>query len=124
MGIWGNQTYWTLGGGIGYGVGFGFELNLGGSYWGGASPTVFKLTPGVTWYAPLPFRPYVGGFYDHWFVSGAFPDQDALGARGGITLVSTGPAFVGLGVAYEHFISSCSTNCDVWWPEATAGFAF
>ncbi len=119
-----DQTYFALGGRVGYGLGFGFELTVGGDYWTGATPSIFKLSPGLTWYAPIPLlRPYVGGFYDHWFVGNGFPDEDALGVRGGITILSVGPASAGVGVAYERRMS-CSRDCDTWWPEASAGFAF
>jgi hypothetical protein len=119
-----SQTYFTLGGTVGYGLGFGLELSLGGSYWLGATPAIFKLAPGLTWHMPLPLvRPYVGAFYDHWFVGGGFPDQNGIGARAGLTLMSLGPASVGAGVAYERLLS-CSANCDVWWPEANASFSF
>jgi len=118
------QTYYQLGGRLGYDVGLGLTPELGLNYWGGASPSFFQLSPGITWYLPVPvLRPYVGGFYAHDFVSSGFPDQDGIGVRGGIGLLGAGPLSIGIGIAYERRLS-CPSNCDTWWPEASAGFAF
>lgn len=118
------QTYYELGGRLGYDLGSGFTPELGLSYWGGATPTFVQLAPGVTWYFPLPvLRPYLGGFYAHDFVSSGFPDQDALGVRGGIGILGAGPLVINIGIAYERRLS-CSTDCDTWWPEASAGISF
>lgn len=118
------HTYYELGGRLGYDVGFGLTPEIGLSYWGGSSPSFVQLSPGLTWYFPLPvLRPYLGGFYAHDFVSSGFADQDAIGVRGGIGLLGAGPLSVSIGVAYERRLS-CSTDCDTWWPEALAGFTF
>lgn len=119
-----NQTYFTLGGRLGYDVAFGLTPEIGASWWTGGTPSIFSLSPGVTWYMPLPLvRPYVGAFYSHDFMSGGFPDQDALGARGGLALLGAGPLSVNVGVAYKRQMS-CAASCDTWWPEATAGIQF
>lgn len=118
------QTYFSLGGHLGYGVGFGLEPNVEAQWWLGQSPTIVKLAPGITWYLPLPLiRPYVGGYYARWIVSSGVSDQDALGARAGLVVFSAGPASAGLGVAYERRLS-CNVNCDTWLPEASAGITF
>jgi hypothetical protein len=118
------HTYFSLGAHLGYEVALGLEPNIEAQWWTGQTPSVFKLAPGLTWYLPLPLiRPYLGGYYAHWFVGSGFSDQDALGLRGGIVLLSTGPASVAVGVAYEHTLS-CSVNCDAWIPEASVGVTF
>jgi len=99
----------------------GFALELEGQYWAGQSPSLGKIAPGITWYAP--FRLYVGAYYARWFVGSGFPDQNAVGARAGYTLLSMGRTFAGVGVAYERALS-CSSNCDSWWPEASVGVSF
>ena len=118
------QTFFELGGRLGYDLGFGFTPEVGLAFWGGGTPNFVQLSPGLTWYAPLPIiRPYLGGFYAHDFVSSGFPDQDALGVRGGIGLLGAGPLFINIGVAYERRLS-CPADCDTWWPEASAGLSF
>jgi hypothetical protein len=118
------QTYYEVGGRLGYDLGFGLTPEVGLAYWGGASPSFVQLSPGLTWYFPVPFvRPYLGGFYAHDFVSSGFPDQNGIGVRGGIGLLGAGPLSVSIGVAYERRLS-CSIDCDTWWPEALAAFSF
>src|SRR5512133_5436 len=57
------QTYILFGGRVGYDVGFGITPEVGAALWSGGTPTFLQVTPGVTWYLPLPLvRPYVGGF--------------------------------------------------------------
>jgi hypothetical protein len=89
----------------------------------GSTPTIFKIGPGLTWYAPLPLGPYLGGYYAHWFVSDNLGDQDSIGARGGLTLFSAGPTSLTAGIAYERRLS-CSVDCDTWWPDAAVGISF
>jgi hypothetical protein len=118
------QSYYSVGARAGYGLGLGLELDLAGDYLGGATPGLFKLSPGLTWYSPLPtFQPYVGAFYSHWFVGSGLPDQNSVGLRGGLTLFSAGPASAGFGVAYERVLS-CARDCDSWRPEAVARLSF
>lgn len=118
------QTYYEVGGRLGYDLVLGLTPEVGLAYWGGNTPTFYQLSTGLTWYFPLPVvRPYLGGFYAHDFVSSGFPDQDGIGVRGGIGLLGAGPLSVNLGVAYERRLS-CPANCDTWWPEASAGIAF
>ena len=118
------ETYFALGGHLGYGVGFGIEPNVEVQLWVGHTPTVLKVAPGLTWYMPLPvIRPYVGAYYARWIVSSGLDDQDAGGVRGGIAILSAGPASATIGVAYERRFS-CSVNCDTWLPEAGVGITF
>jgi len=108
---------------VGYGVGLGFELYLDGQYWGGASPTMSRLAPGVNWYAPIPYRPYLGAYYARYFVGSGQPDLDAVGGRAGVTIASTPRVAFGAGVAYERLLG-CSLDCESFWPEMTFGFLF
>lgn len=118
------QTYYEVGGRLGYDLGFGVTPEIGLAYWGGATPTFYQLSTGLTWYFPLPvLRPYLGGFYAHDFVSSGFPDQDGVGVRGGIGLLGAGPLSINVGIAYERRLS-CPADCDTWWPEASVGIAF
>lgn len=118
------HTYFSVGGLLGAELALGLELEMRATWWMGNRPNIFKLSPGLTWYAPLPiWRPYVGVFYSRWFVGDGEPDQDGVGARAGIHLVSVGPLGVGVGAAYERRLS-CSDNCDSWVPEAFATVSF
>lgn len=121
-----DQTYFGIGGRLGYDLGFGVTPELGATYWTGGTPTIFELAPGVTWYMPLPIiRPYVGAFYSHQFLGSGFSDQDAIGGRAGISLFGLGPLQLSVGAAYKKQLS-CPANgsCDTWWPEAFAGIGF
>lgn len=119
-----DQTYYALGGRVGYDLGAGLTPELGLTLWGGATPGFVQLAPGLTWYVPLPtFRAYLGGFFAHDFVGSGFPDQDALGVRAGVGLAGAGPVGLSVGIAWARRLS-CSADCDTWWPEAVAGVAF
>jgi len=123
VGVAYSQAYVSVGGALGCMLGFGFEVSVSGEYWFANTPSLFKLSPGLTWYAPLPLTPYLGGYYAHWFVSDAFPDVDALGVRGGLTFLRVGPLSIRGGLAYERRLS-CPADCDAWRPEAMASFHF
>jgi hypothetical protein len=121
-----NQTYFTLGGRLGYDVGFGVTPELGLTLWTGGTPSIVELSPGITWYMPLPvIRPYVGAFYSYQFVGSGYANQDAVGGRAGIGLFGAGPVSVSIGAAYKKLLS-CPANasCETWWPEAFAGVGF
>lgn len=115
------NTYFLVGARIGRELAAGLALEIDGQYWAGESPSLGKLAPGITWYSP--FRVYVGAYYARWFVGSGLPDQDAVGARAGYTLLSRGRTFAGVGVSYERVLD-CSNNCDSWWPEASVGVSF
>jgi len=115
-------SYVMFGGLIGYDLGAGFELYLDGQYWGGASPHLGKVAPGVNWYAPIPYRPYAGLYYARWFIGGE-PNQDALGGRFGVTIASSPSVAFQAGMAYERILG-CTSQCEAFWPELTIGFRF
>jgi hypothetical protein len=117
------QSYVMFGGLLGYEVAAGFEVYFDGQYWGGSAPAVGRVAPGVNWYAPIPFRPYLGAYYAHWFVGGVDPDQDAVGGRAGLTIASGPRAALGAGLVYERLLG-CTTSCEAWWPELSFGFRF
>jgi hypothetical protein len=112
------QTYANLTLGAGYLLlRSGLAPNLEVSYSFGETPTIWALRPGVTWYMQIPvLHPYLGAYYARWFVGSGRPDENALGARGGISL----GRFISLGVTYERVLD-CSRSCDAWSPMVTAG---
>jgi hypothetical protein len=111
------NTYGSLALGVGYRWRAGLIPNVEAAYSFGATPTMWTVRPGVTWFLPLPMlHPYVGAYYTHWFVS-SLPDQNGVGGRAGF---SVGP--VSLGVTYDRALN-CTTNCDIWTPLVGAGFS-
>ena len=112
------QTYANLTVGAGYLlIRTGLAPNMELSYSFGQTPTIWALRPGVSWYMQIPvLHPYLGAYYARWFVGSGQPDQNAVGARGGISL----GRFISLGATYERVLD-CSRNCDAWSPVITAG---
>jgi hypothetical protein len=113
--------YYVLGAGVGYYVLDGLGVHLSGLVEFGADPFIAKLSPEVRYVAqPLvgrsPFIPYVGVFFNHWFVTGMYPDVDTVGARAGLMYIS-GALILGAGAAVEHTVSSCSTDCNQLYPD-------
>lgn len=122
-----NHHYIVLGGGVGYYVLDGVELSLHGLYEWGDGPSISLLSPQLRYVAqPLvgqwPVIPYVGVFYNHWFVGDNLGDEDSVGARAGGLWIN-GRIVIGLGVVYEQIVSSC-TDCSSWYPDITIGFTF
>ena len=119
---------------VGFGAGFGYfvldgvELGASALHVFGNGPSLDEVSPSLRYTAqPLvgswPVIPYVGAFYNHWFVGGGFSDVDAVGGRAGLVRLS-GKLIVGLGIAYEHTVSTCSSGCDTISPDVTFGFTF
>ncbi len=121
------HRYYAVGASVGYFVVDGLEIALGGVEQFGSGPNIAQLSPAVRYVVqPLvgvwPVVPYVGAFYNHWFVSDSINDVDTLGARAGLLYVS-GKFVVGLGVAYEQLVSECTTNCSAVYPDITLAFS-
>ncbi len=113
------ETLWSASVGVGYHVQGGLAPNVEVGHTFFNTPTMWILRPGITWFIPIPFRPYVGGYFVHWFVSGDHPDRTGIGFRAGISL----NRIVSLAVTYDHAIN-CSHDCNAWTPELAAGIAF
>lgn len=117
------ERYFGLGAAVGYFVLDGVELGLGSQFLFGDGPNIGRLTPSLRYVAqPLvarsPVVPYVGVFYNHWFIGDGVADVDTAGARGGLIYVS-GKLLLGLGVAYERIVSECVTDCSSVYPDFT-----
>ncbi|HEX3757915.1 MAG TPA: hypothetical protein VHW23_04395 [Kofleriaceae bacterium] len=117
-----------LGAGVGYFVLDGLELGAFGMHMFGSGPSLDEVSPSISYTAqPLvgswPVVPYVGAFYNHWFVGDGLSDIDALGARAGLVRLS-GQLIIGFGIAYERTVSTCSSSCDTVYPDITFGFTF
>lgn len=117
------HRYFAIGGSVGYYLLDGVEIGLGALEQFGEGPNIAKLTPSLRYVVqPLvgksPVIPYVGTFYNHWFISSGVVDIDTLGGRAGLLFVS-GKLILGLGVAYEHVISECVMDCSSIYPDIT-----
>lgn len=110
------ETYGSANLGVGYQLKAGITPNVEASYMFGNSPTIWALRPGVTWYSRLPFKPYLGAYYTHWFVGNGFSDQNGVGGRAGLSILRV----MQLGVTYDRAFN-CSKNCDAWSPQISAG---
>jgi hypothetical protein len=118
--------YFAISGGVGYYVLDGLELGLHGIHEFGDGPRIDLLSPSLRYVAqPLvgkwPLIPYVGVFYNHWFIADV-PDQDAVGARAGMLFIR-GAIVLGLGVVYEQLVSTCATDCSSVYPDFTIALA-
>jgi hypothetical protein len=112
------ETFWSASVGAGYQIQGGFAPNIELSHTFFNSPTMWSVRPGVTWFLPVAFHPYIGAFLMHWFVSGG-PDQSGVGFRAGFSL----NRILSFAITYDHAIG-CNHNCDAWTPELSAGLAF
>ena len=124
------HRYFALGAGVGYFVLDGVELGFGALHQFGDGPSISKLTPSLRYIAqPLvgrwPVIPYVGVFYNHWFIGDDLADVDTVGSRAGFVFIS-GSLVLGLGVAYERIVSACSPSiedCDSVYPDFSISLA-
>jgi len=114
------NTYANASLGVGYRMPSGLTPNVELSYAFGESPTITSLRPGIIYYLPLKrIQPYVGAHYTHWFVGGDWPDQDGVGGRAGVSIGRV----LSLGVVYDRALD-CDGDCDVWYPQVSAGVSF
>lgn len=121
------HDYVVIGGGVGYYVLDGVEVMLSGLHQFGDGPSISELSPQLRYVAqPLvgrwPVIPYVGGFYNHWFVGDGLPDVDSIGGHAGGLWIS-GNVVLGLGVVVEHIVSACTNDCDSVYPDITIALA-
>jgi hypothetical protein len=119
--------YFAIAAGATYFVLDGVGVGLGAQYQWGDGPNIARLTPEVRYVAqPLVYKwpvvPYVGTFYSHWFIGDNYDDQDAIGARSGLLYVG-GSVILGLGVAVEHIVSTCTMDCTSVYPDLTIAIA-
>lgn len=117
----------SAGAGVGYFVVDGLELGAFALHEFGDGPSINEVSPSIEYVAqPLvgswPVIPYGAAFYSHWFLGDANADVNTVGARAGVLHLS-GRLLVGLGIAYQHTLSTC-TDCDAIYPDVTFGFTF
>lgn len=117
----------VLGAGVGYFVVDGLELHVDGTLWLIGSPFVATVSPGVRYvFHQLPqIKPYVGAFYQHYFVDRAGFDTDSVGGRLGIYFPLSERSYFGGGIVYERFLDgNLFRDRDQIYPEIVFAFAF
>lgn len=122
------RTYMVAGLGVAYFIANGLELGLDGEAWTGASPQVYKVTPGIRYvYSGFDrLWPYVGVFYRRTFYQG-LDDLNTYGGRYGAYIPLSGNAYAGVGGVYEKRVA-CEEKvydfCTSSYPEITLSFSF
>lgn len=117
-----DNTYTTLGAGLGYMVSDGLMAGIGGEAWFGNDPDIYKITPEVryTFAQVQPVKPYVGGFFSRTFYDG-LEDRNSYGVRGGVYFPFSSNAAASVGLVYEK-ITNCEEatyrDCSQVYPEA------
>lgn len=110
------EDYLIIGAGIGYYVTDGIELGLDVDYWTGGDPSIYEITPKLTYVFEnsTQFKPYLGAFYNRTYIEG-LDDSDALGYRVGAFMPVGKKTYIGIGVVNtelqdctETFLVSCS----------------
>ncbi len=121
------DSYFVAGAGAGFFVLRGLELGGSVVRWFGGEPGITVVSPHVRYVAvPLgwPLLPYVGAFYTHYIIDDAFADADTVGTRLGMLYHQGGGLIVGVGAAFERFVSECDDDCSTIYPEVSVGFSF
>ena len=96
-----DNTYLIVGGGLGFYPLDGLNVMLDFEYWGGASPTIYRITPQLNYIFQKvqTVKPYVGTYYRYSSYEG-LDDVNSVGLRAGAGVVR-GRTLVGLGVVYD-----------------------
>lgn len=105
----------------------GLGVDLSASHYFGDGPSVSRVTPGLRYvlkplFGKSPVIPYIGGFYDHYFVGSDYGDVDGVGGRVGLIFV-TGHVLLGLGLGVEQYVTNCAKDCTVYFPDFSIGVA-
>ncbi len=101
-------------------------VDLAFQFGSGDVPFTIVLGPALRLLIPVDkhIMPYLGAFYHHYFVVDSdFADLDTAGARAGIAFRTQG-ANVQIGILWEHVLSACTDECDIFMPEIGVTFVF
>jgi len=118
------ENYLIIGAGIGYYVTDGIELGLDVDYWTGGDPTIYEITPKLTYVHnnSSQFKPYIGVFYNRTFIEG-YDDSDALGYRVGAFMPVSKKTYIGLGFVHTE-LQDCRESILVTCSETYAELTF
>jgi hypothetical protein len=119
--------YLVIGAGLAYYVLDGLSIGLAGVHEFGNGPSISRLSLELRYVAqPLVYKwpvvPYVGTFYNHWFIGDDYADVDTVGARAGLMYIS-GHLVLGLGVVVERTVSACTDACVDVYPDVQISLA-
>ncbi|MEI9935749.1 MAG: hypothetical protein WDO69_00860 [Pseudomonadota bacterium] len=120
------DTYFIIGGGVGYFLVDGLEVGADYEAWLFAKPVLQRLSPEARYvFHMVPvIKPYIGAFYRHTFVSD-YDDLNSVGGRAGIYYVPrSGRIWIGGGAVYERTLDCTSSefvDCDSVYPEISIG---
>jgi len=105
-----NEDYFVFGLGAGYFVSDGFQIGLDVNYWSGGNPTIYEVTPKLTYVFdnPSSVKPYLGMFYNRTFIDG-FNDSNSLGYRAGFYSPVGEKAYIGIGAVYSE-LQNCTES--------------
>jgi len=123
-----DESYVVFGLGGNYYIVDGLNVGLQYEYWSGGDPTMYKLTPSITYvfYQMKPVKPYVGAFYRRTYID-RLDDLDSAGARAGVYFQAGRNSYLGAGVVYESYLD-CEERtyrkCDSTYGEISLTFAF
>lgn len=121
-----NDNYTIVGGGFGYYVIDGLQLNIQAQAWLGGDRDINKVTPGVQYVFSRKqnLKPYLGAFFTRSYIKD-FEDQDSAGFRAGAIFSTNSNYYVGFGIVYEAYLDcdeSQFASCDDTYPELSIVF--
>jgi len=121
-----DESYFVLSLGASYYLIDGLALGLAYETWTGGDPSMYKITPSVTYvFQQAAIKPYVGGFFRRSSIEDR-PDLDSVGARAGVYFQAGRNAYIGVGGVYESYLDcneSSFRSCDSTYAEVTFTFA-
>lgn len=120
-----DQTYFILGGGVGYYLTDGLEIGGDFEGWLGEDPTIWKVTPQVRYvlWQMEQVRPYFGAFWRQTFIGDPYEDYSSYGGRAGVAY-RNGGNYVAVGIVHERFNDCVGGDCDSTYPEFGFWIAF
>jgi len=121
------ESYLIFGAGVGYYVADGLEVGLEVDYWSGGNPTVYELTPRLTYIYDngAQIKPYLGVFINRTYIEDR-PDSDAYGYRAGVLMKAGRSVYVGFGLVNTELQDCNDTpffSCSETYTEASIIFS-